>query len=184
MARTVAVLDANVLYGIVPTDLLVTLAIHGAYRAHWSTKIRDEAARNVIANRPDLDRAKVKRRFELMNIALDNAEAAPPDAALVGAMTNHPGDRHVLATAVTVSADVIVTENRRHFPATACAPLGIVAMSLDDFIGELLDEQPHVVVDALTEMAGRRTRPTTTTTELLTILSRYAPTSAQRLQHR
>ncbi len=184
MARTIAVLDANVLYGITSTDLLVTLAIHNAYRAHWSAEILEEAARNVVANRPDLDRTSVERRFVLMNIALDGAEVPPPDESLLGSMTNHAGDRHVLATAVTVSADVIVTENLRHFPTTACAPLGIVAMPLDDFIGELLDEQPDIVLDAVNEMARRRTRPPTSTNELLTTLSRYAPTSARRLQQR
>lgn len=30
-------------------------------------------------------------------------------------MTNHPGDRHVLAAAVTIKADVIVTSNLMHF---------------------------------------------------------------------
>jgi len=36
VTRPVAVLDANVLYGIVVTDLLITLAIHGVYRPHWT----------------------------------------------------------------------------------------------------------------------------------------------------
>ena len=49
-----------------------------------------------------------------------------PDAAVTGheslieAMTNDTADRHVLAAAITVGADVIVTDNVRHFPATAC----------------------------------------------------------------
>lgn len=62
----------------------------------------------------------------------------------------------MLATSVTVGADTIVTENLRRFLQSACAPHGIVATSLDGFIGELLDEQPSVVHDAFTETTGER----------------------------
>jgi hypothetical protein len=47
VSRLIAVLDANVLYGITPTDLLVTLAVRDAYRPHWSAAIFDEAIRNI-----------------------------------------------------------------------------------------------------------------------------------------
>jgi len=88
----------------------------------------------------------------------------------------------VLATAVMVGADVIMTENLPHFPPSACAPHGIIAMSLDDFIGELLDEQRTVVGDAITEMAGRRNQPPMTPDDLLTILERYIPRTIERLR--
>jgi hypothetical protein len=55
-------------------------------------------------------------------------------------------------------------------------------MSLDDFVGELLDEQPSVVGDAITEMAGRRTRPPMTPDDLLPILEQYVPRTAERLR--
>ncbi len=133
-------------------------------------------------NRPDLDPHKITQRFALMNRALDGASVPAPSASLVDEMTNDVNDRHVLATAVMVGADVIVTENLRHFPPSACAPHGIIAMSLDDFIGELLDEQPTVVSDAITEMAGRRTRPPMTPADVLTILEQYIPRTVERLR--
>ena len=182
MSRIIAVLDANVLYGITPTDLLVTLAVRDAYRPHWSEAILDEAVRNLTTNRPDLDPHKITQRFVLMNRALGGASVPAPSDSLVHEMTNDVNDRHVLATAVMVGADVIVTENLRHFPPSACAPHGIIAMSLDDFIGELLDEQPTVVSDAITEMAGRRTRPPMTPADVLTILEQYIPRTVERLR--
>ncbi len=182
MSRLIAVLDANVLYGIVPADLLVTLAVRDAYRPHWSAAIFDEAIRNITTNRPDLDPDKITQRFVLMNRALDGARVTAPPSAVVDEMTNDIHDRHVLATAVTVGADVIVTENLRHFPQSACAPHGIVAMSLDDFIGELLDKQPSVVGDAITEMADRRNQPPMTPDDLLAILERYIPRTVERLR--
>lgn len=182
MSRLVAVLDANVLYGIVPADLLITLAVQGAYRPHWSEPILDEAARNITTNRPDLDPDRVALRFNMMNRALEGASVPSPPPAVIDTMTNDAGDRHVLAVAVTVGADVIVTENLRHFPPSACAPHGIVALSLDDFIGELLDEQPTAVREAISEMAGRRNRPPMTPDALLAILDRYVPKTARRLR--
>ena len=182
MSRLIAVLDANVLYGITPTDLLITLAVRDAYRPHWSEAILDEAVRNLTTNRPDLDPHKITQRFVLMNRALDGASTPAPSDSLVHEMTNDVNDRHVLATAVMVGADVIVTENLRHFPQSACAPHGIVAMSLDNFVGELLDEQPSVVGQAITEIAGRRKRPPMTPDDLLAILERYIPLTAERLR--
>ncbi len=82
----------------------------------------------------------------------------------------------------SVGADVIVTENLRYFPPSACALHGIIAMSLDDFISELLDEQPTVVSDAIIEMAGRRNRPPMTPDDLLEILERYIPQAVARLR--
>lgn len=183
MTRPVAVLDANVLYGIVPTDLLITIAIHGVYRPYWTEGILDEAIRNITANRPDLNQADIVRRFELMNRALPSANVAPPADSVIAAMSNHIGDRHVLATAVAVGAEVIVTENLRHFTPPACAPHGIIAMTLDGFIGELLDDHESVIVDAISEMAGRRRRPPASPDELLEIMCHYIPDTIERLRH-
>lgn len=67
MAVFPVVLDANVLFGILPADLLMTAAGRGLYRAHWSDEIIDEARRNVLAKQTNLDPEHVRRRFDLMN---------------------------------------------------------------------------------------------------------------------
>ena len=90
MAVFPIVLDANVIYGIAPADLLMTTAGFGLYRPHWTEEILDEARRNVIANNPNADPDRVRRRFELMNIAMPGAMIDAPAPELVHAMTNHP----------------------------------------------------------------------------------------------
>jgi len=45
MSRRVVVLDANVLDGIVTTDLLLTIAVRHMFRPHWSAEILDELIR-------------------------------------------------------------------------------------------------------------------------------------------
>ncbi len=47
---------------------------------------------------------------------------------------------------------------------------------------ELVDEQPSVVGDAITEMTGRRNQRPTTPDDLLAILERYIPRAAERLR--
>jgi predicted nucleic acid-binding protein len=122
MGASVVVLDANVLYSIEVTDVVVTLATRRIIRAHWSPAILDEVRRN-LALRPDLTAAAIEYWIGQMNRALPGAlDEAPPE--LVGAMPVNPKDRHVLALAVHVGASVVVTDNVRDFPAEACQPFG------------------------------------------------------------
>jgi len=97
---------------------------------------------------------------------------APTDT-LVAVMSNDIGDRHVLATAVTVGAEVILTENLRHFTPPACAPHGIIAMTLDDFISRTpqdlapLHSRHHRTISVLAhQRAHLATRSTTTNTSV------------------
>lgn len=69
MTVRVTVVDANVLYSIEVTDLLLTLATHRLVRVHWSDTILDEVRRN-LALRPDLSEAAIDYRIDRMNLAL------------------------------------------------------------------------------------------------------------------
>ena len=99
---TVVVVDANVLYGIEITDLLLTLATRRMFRVHWSAEILDEVQRN-LAKRADLSTAAIAYRIELMNRALPTALAEAP-ADLIASMPVNDKDRHVLALAVHLGA--------------------------------------------------------------------------------
>jgi hypothetical protein len=56
-----ALYDAYVLYSQPLRNLLMRLALTDLYRARWTQAIHDEWTRNLIANRPDLDPAKIYR---------------------------------------------------------------------------------------------------------------------------
>jgi hypothetical protein len=61
---------------------------------------------------------------------------------LIPNMKNDEADRHVLAAAVTAGADVIVTENIKHFPIAACEPFGIEIQTADEFLSYWVSPSP------------------------------------------
>lgn len=154
MAFTV-IYDANVLYPSMLRDLLVRIAMTGMVRARWTERILDEAFRNLVANRPDLDSLKLARTRELMCLAV-------PDCIVEGyeqlesvfETLPDPDDAHVMAAAVKVQAQVTVTKNLRDFPVDVLEPWGIEAKHPDDFLIEqfYLDAlELHAVVRNMSE---------------------------------
>ena len=66
------VCDASVFYSIVMTDLLLSLGVAELIRPRWTQQIHDEWMRNLRTNRPDLDPAKIERRRQQMDAAIDD----------------------------------------------------------------------------------------------------------------
>lgn len=164
------VLDANVLYPFSLRDTLLRLAERELYVLCWSERILDEVSRNLIED-GRTDKATTTRLHAAMRSAFPEALVdADAIAATEPAMTNDPGDRHVLATAVVAGAEGIVTFNSRHFPATALAPFGKQQIDPDDFLCTLLDIDGPTVAEAITQQAADLRRPPLTPAQLLDLL--------------
>lgn len=86
---------------------------------------------------------------------------------LVAAMTNHPGDRHVVAAAIVAKAEVIVTYNLKHFQAEDLATWGIKAWHPDDFLSYLDDLFPEEILQVIRQQLEGLTPPPYTVAELL-----------------
>jgi hypothetical protein len=85
-------------------------------------------------------------------------------------MVNDPKDRHVLAAAVMIDAEYIVTANLRDFPAYALEPYAIDALHPDDFLCDLLDAEPERLVEVIIKQAeatGKAGRPKLTVDDVL-----------------
>lgn len=175
MANTgfVAVLDANILYGIEVTDLFATMATRRLFRPHWSPQILDEVARN-LTRRGDIDPDAVQRRIDHLNRALPSALSEIP-SELIDAMPVNEKDRHVLALAVHVGAATIVTENLRDFPAHLLEPYSIEAVNADAFVLAQVDLHPAAVLASIDAMAARRRRSPKTQSEIRDSLARPLP---------
>jgi hypothetical protein len=89
-------------------------------------------------------------------------------------------DRHVLALAVHVEADSIITFNLRDFPANACEPYGVEAIDPDTFVAAIADTDPARVRVALGDIVRRRTRPPMIVNEILGRLVTNLPTFVSR----
>ena len=68
---------------------------------------------------------------------------------LIDRMNNHPKDRHVLAAAVKWGTSVIVTYNKRDFPASATEPWGVEIHGPSAFLKYQYDLNPSAVIDKL-----------------------------------
>lgn len=96
-------------------------------------------------------------------------------------MTNDPKDRHVLAAAIIVNADIIVTNNLTDFSTQALAPWKIKAQLPDNFLSDLFDEYPKEMVQVLQQQCQNYKRNPQTFAELLKLLNKQVPGFTKRL---
>jgi hypothetical protein len=170
----VVVLDANMLYPVGLADLLVTMGRQRLYRPHWSAEILDEVRRNVVADRPDLDPARVEKRLSQMCDALPDALHVVPQS-LIDAMPIVQHDRHVLALAVVVGADSVVTQNLKDFPADVLEHFGLEAIDADTFVTAQVGLDAPAVDACIETMAARLKAPPISSEELKEQLARQLP---------
>lgn len=120
------------------------------------------------------------RRFAAMN-TFDPAALAEPPPALVSAMSNDHGDRHVLALAMHVGAPVVVTYNLQHFLPQHCEPHRVEAQHPDVFLEHLTDSSSHTVREVIRGIASRNRRPTDTPQAVVNVFaSRHCGSSDPR----
>ena len=170
-------LDTCVLFGQVLNDLLLSLAEQGCFAPHWSEPVLDAMERNVVARERATSDA-IRRRRELMEAAFPAAMVEGFEA-LVEGMTNHPGDRHVLAACVVSPAKLIVTFNVKDFPAESLAPYDIEVVHPDEFLLDQLDLHPAWSEAAITSMLRKNRRPPQEVEELASALAQLGmPRSA------
>lgn len=167
------VLDSCVLFPMALRDTLLRAAEAGLYRPHWSQQILDDAARNLVEKHL-MTPEKAARFTSRVTLAFPDALVTVPET-LVATMTNHPGDRHVVATAVIARAQLIVTSNLKHFPAVALSPWEVDAQSPDVFLTHLFDLDPDVMAEVIIRQARDLVRPPWTPTELLDHLGSQVP---------
>jgi predicted nucleic acid-binding protein len=155
-------------------DTLLRLAEVELYVPLWSDDILSETRGSILRDRPDLTDSDLDRTFSALARAFP-ASRVEGYQALVASMTNDPGDRHVLAAAVTGGAGVIVTHNVRHFAEEAVAPWAIEVQRPDEFLGDLLDLDAQLVIEVLRLQAAERERPRASLDEMLGFLAKQVP---------
>jgi predicted nucleic acid-binding protein len=170
----VALLDASVLHPWVVCDLLLRLAERGLYRPAWSAEILDELVESLTERKPE-HAERFQRRRERMEAAFAEAIAVRPERFLAAVPEDvDPGDRHVVAAALAARADVIVTNNVRHFAPERLAESGLLVQTADEFLIHQWWLDPQGIDEVLAVMADATSRPPLTTAQVLDSLERTA----------
>jgi hypothetical protein len=122
------------------------------YHPRWSHLIMDEVTRNLIS-KFGMPPEKAQRRERELRRHFPEAWIEGFEGLIEG-MSNDQGDRHVLAAAVHEKADLILTYNLRHFPASALLPWKIGVQGPSAFLRELHAMDPDSFVHKLRVQAS------------------------------
>ena len=172
MAGPAAFLGACVLVPIVVSDTILRIADSGAFRPLWSRRVIAEALRALQRVHPGIEPARLRRRFHMMNDAVDSALVEGRGSVERSITLPDPNDRHVVAAALAGDASVIVTNNLRDFPAETLRPLGLAAVSADGFLLAQLARAPVATALIISEQAAAMERPPADDAAVLTRLAR------------
>jgi len=152
-----ACLDACVLVPTALRGLLMRMAEAGAFEPIWSERIFEEWRRADVKLNPvtsiGVTQALLKDQWKAAMIAADPTledQISLPDE----------DDRHVLATAASGDAEVLVTANLRDFPQRAMGRFQIGLRHPDAFLLELSGDWPSALqgaVDTEFELARHAT---------------------------
>ena len=143
-----AVLDACVLYPTVMREVLIGVASSGLYEPVWSDRLLEEWARAAARLNPAQE-VVARGEIALLRSRWPKAlGAANPDLEETLYLPDI-ADRHVLASAITSGAAVIITMNLRDFPRSALTEFGIDAIHPDAFLRRLYDHEPEKITQVV-----------------------------------
>ena len=180
--KTIAVLDANVLYPAPVRDILLNFADAKLFQPRWTKTIQEEWTSNLLANRPDITEQAIARTVKAMNIAFPDAEVTRYAGIINDLKLPDPDDRHVLAAAIRAEATHIVTSNTKDFPRKYIATYGLQVSHPDDFVKDLIQADFATALLAFESMVSRLRNPPLSRKDVLTMLEKCGlPSSAKLL---
>jgi predicted nucleic acid-binding protein len=159
----IVIYDANVLYGNTLRDLLIRIAqLPHLVQAKWTDQILGEMSRALLKTRSDLTEEKVAHLREAMTEAVRDSIVQGYEPLIDVLDLPDPDDRHVLAAAIKVNAQLIVTRNLKDFPVKTLAEWGIRPKSPDNFVRDVMDLDPQAVWACVQQIVdSRKKRPVT-----------------------
>lgn len=166
--RFKCVLDTNVIYPVEIRDLLFWFAHYDLYTPKWSLHIFDEW--KDVMKRKGVSDAEASKRVERANLAFPDAMVSNYSGLIKGLELPDQKDCHVLAAAIKINANIIVTNNIKDFPEAYLNTFGLSAKTADDFLTDIIDLNPEEAVKAFKQMVINRRNPDQDEFEVLDIL--------------
>ncbi|MFK7869515.1 MAG: RSP_2648 family PIN domain-containing protein [Roseobacter sp.] len=153
------VIDTCVLYPTVMREVLLSVARTGAFVPMWSGRILEEWARAARKIGPTGE-AQARAEIAMLRAAWPDAEVTLPEGVMARLWLPDDDDIHVLAAAVTASAEAILTVNAKDFPRNILAEEGVQRFDPDSFLMTLwqkdagaVEEASHAVLTQAREMS-------------------------------
>lgn len=137
-------LDACVLYPTVMREMLLGAAKAGLYQPLWSARILEEWARAAAKLGPEGE-AVARGDIALLQAHWPDATVRDTRGLERRLWLPDPNDVHVLAAAISGSADLIVTMNRKDFPRGLLAEEGLSRADPDAFLLGLYEANPEII---------------------------------------
>ena len=134
-------LDACVLYPNVMREMLLGAARAGHFQPLWSACILEEWARAAARLGP-AGEAQARGEIALLKAEWPRAEIPANPGVESRLWLPDPGDIHVLASAITGSADGLVTLNARDFPRHTLAEEGLIRHDPDNLLRSFQETAP------------------------------------------
>jgi predicted nucleic acid-binding protein len=179
--RFTCVLDTNVIYPIEIRDILFWFAHYDLYTPKWSRHIFDEWKQ--VMERKSIQPDEIAKRLQRAQSAFPDALVVNYEPLIKGLSLPDEKDRHILAVAIKTNANIIVTNNLKHFPEEYLASFGLTAKSADDFVTDLIDLNTEQAVKAFFEMVQYKRNPPLTELQVLDKLREKGLTQAADYLH-
>lgn len=139
-----ALLDTCVIYPTVMRQMLLGVAAQGVFTPLWSERILDEWQRAALKLGPD-GAAQAEAERAGLSARWPDAIIDWPPSLEDRLWLPDPADIHVLAAAISGSADVILTLNAKDFPRHILSEEGLSRADPDAFLHGIHDAQPDLV---------------------------------------
>lgn len=169
------------LYGDLLRNLLLRLAAEKVCTIHWSAKVQDEWKRHLVED-AGYSEAVIARTQARMEAAFPTAAVTDYEALMSQLSLPDADDRHVLAAALKVEADILVTFNLKDFPEMAM-PVRLTVQHPDVVLKHLFTANPEGCRITLTKLVASLKNPPMTAIEIAAALEKnQMPESAALLR--
>lgn len=145
-----AVLDACVLYPTVMREMLFGAARAGLFQPIWSERLLEEWALTGAKFGAEVE-AQARGEIAMAQAAFPKACQKTRPGIEERLWLPDPGDLHVLALAVSSSADAVVTANAKDFPRHILAEEGLSRADPDGLLQGFTEAQPEI----MSEVGGK-----------------------------
>ena len=156
-ARFTCVLDTNVIYPVEIRDLLFWFAYYDLFTPKWSKHIFDEWIE--VMKRKGISDEVIQRRISRPKEAFPDAMVKNYESLIDTIQLPDEKDRHVMAAAIKINANLIVTNNIKDFPKDYLSNYGLSVKTPDDFAADLIDLNPEQAVAAFRELVINKINP-------------------------